>query len=66
MANEEGDLAVIKETVVDQSYELLDKKYDGKKVLSVEFKEKENAVVGPPIILDDPVTIEVIGFIPSE
>lgn len=56
----------IKETVGDQSYELLDKKYDGRKVLSVQFEERKNAAISPPIILVDPVTIEVIGFIPSE
>ncbi|MGD6834493.1 hypothetical protein ACQCT5_20245 [Sutcliffiella halmapala] len=66
MVNEEGDLAEIKETVGDQSYELLDKKYDGNKVLSVQFEERENATISPPIIMVDPVTIEVIGFIPSE
>jgi hypothetical protein len=65
-AIEDWKSAEVKKTIADNSYELLDKTYEGKEVLRVSFEDKENVVVGPPLILVDPNTNEVIGFMPGE
>lgn len=56
----------MKKTNADNSYEFLDKTYDGKEVLMVSFEDKDNVVLGTPLILVDPITNEVIGYMPSE
>ncbi|WP_342543611.1 hypothetical protein MHH33_08845 [Paenisporosarcina sp. FSL H8-0542] len=58
--------ADVKKTIADNSYELLDKTYEGKEVLRVSFIDQEDVVVGPPLILVDPETNEVIGYMPGE
>lgn len=58
--------AEVKETIADNSYELLDNNYEGKKVLSVSFEDKENVVMGTPIILVDPTIKKVIGYMSGE
>jgi hypothetical protein len=45
----------VKKTIVDNGYELLDDNYEGKEVLSVSFEDKENSVVGTPLILTAPI-----------
>jgi len=65
-AIEEGKSAEVKKTKADKSYVLLDKTYEGKEVLKVSFEDKGNVVVGPPLILVDPNTNEVIGYMPGE
>ncbi|HSO56743.1 MAG TPA: hypothetical protein VLQ66_00785, partial [Paenisporosarcina sp.] len=50
----------------DQSYELLDTQYEGKEVASVSFQDKDNVVVGTPLILVGLDTHEVVGYRPSE
>ena len=52
-AEEEWKSATVTKIIVNGDYELLDKSYDGKEVLSVSFKDKENVVEGTPIILVD-------------
>ena len=58
--------AKVKKEIADNRYELLDKTYEGKEILSVSFEDKENVVVGTPIILVDPDTNEVIGYMAGE
>lgn len=65
-AIEDWKSAEVKKTIADNSYELLDKTYEGKEVLRVSFEDQENVVVGPPLILVDPETNEVIGYMPGE
>ena len=65
-ANENWHRAEVKKVVVDNNYELLDKTYEGKEVFSVSFEDKENSVVGTPLILIEPNTSKVIGYMPSE
>lgn len=52
--------------IADQSYELFDVDYKGKEVGSVSFQNKENIVVGTPLILVDLDSHEVVGYMPSE
>lgn len=52
--------------ITDQSYELLDTQYEGKEVASVSFQDKDNVVVGTPLILVDLDSHEVVGYMPSE
>lgn len=65
-AKENWQSAEVKKVVIDNNYELLDKTYEGKEVLSVSFEDKENSVVGTPLILIEPDTSKVIGYMPSE
>ena len=65
-AKEDWQGAEIKETIADNSYELLDNNYEGKKALSVSFEDKENVVIGTPLILVDPTTKRVIGYMSGE
>lgn len=65
-AIEDWKSAEVKKTIASNSYELLDKTYEGKEVLMVSFEDQENVVVGPPLILVDPETNEVIGYMPGE
>lgn len=52
--------------ITDQSYELLDTQYEGKEVASVSFQDKDNVVVGTPLILVDLNSYEVVGYMPGE
>jgi hypothetical protein len=65
-AKEEWKSATVTKVIVNEDYELLDKSYDGKEVLSVSIKDKENVVVGTPIILVDTNTYKVIGYMAGE
>lgn len=65
-AKEEWESSTVSEIIINNDYELLDKSYEGKEVLSVTFEDKENVVVGTPKILVDPIANKVIGFIPVE
>ena len=56
----------MKKMIANNSYELLDKTYEGKEILIVSFEDKENVVVGTPLILIDPNLNEVIGYMPGE
>jgi hypothetical protein len=62
-AKEGWQSAKVKKIIADNSYELLDKTYEGKEILTVSFEDKENVVVGTPLILVDPDLNEVIGYI---
>lgn len=50
----------------DENYEMLDDKYEGKEVAAVSFQDKENVVIGTPLILVALDTNEVVGYMPSE
>lgn len=52
--------------ITDQSYELFDTQYEGEEVASVSFQDKDNVVVGTPLILVDLESHEVVGYMPSE
>ncbi|MFC6037954.1 hypothetical protein ACFPYN_00675 [Paenisporosarcina macmurdoensis] len=52
--------------ITDQRYELLNTQYEGKEVASVSFQDKDNVVVGTPLILVDLESHEVVGYMPSE
>lgn len=65
-AKEDWENEKVKKIVADNSFELLNKTYQDKEVLSVSFEDKEYVVIGTPIILVDPNTKEVIGYMPSE
>ncbi|MDX8363430.1 hypothetical protein [Cytobacillus sp. IB215316] len=65
-AKDNWQSAKVTKVVIDKNYELFDKTYEGKEVLSISFEDKENSVVGTPIIIIDPYTNKVIGFMPSE
>ena len=65
-AKDSWQSAKVKKEIADNRYELLDKTYGGKEILSVSFEDKENVVVGTPMILVDPDTNEVIGYMIGE
>ena len=65
-AKEDWKNAKVKKVIADNSYELLDKTYEGKEVLTVSFEDKKNVVVGTPLILVDPNLNEVIGYMAGE
>ena len=65
-ANGNWQRAEVIKVLVDNKFELLDKNYEGMEVLSVSFEDKENIVVATPIILIDPDTNKVIGYMRSE
>ena len=65
-ANGNWQSAEVIKVLVDNKFELLDKNYEGMEVLSVSFEDKENIVVATPIILIDPDTYKVIGYMRSE
>ena len=50
----------------DENYEMLDTQYEGKEVAAVSFQDKENVVIGTPLILVALDTNEVVGYMPSE
>lgn len=52
--------------ITDQSYELLDTQFEGKEVAMVSFQNKDNVVVGTPLILVDLDSHQVVGYMPSE
>ena len=65
-ATGDWESAVIKKTIAEEKYELIDESYVGKLVFSVTFEDQDNVVVGTPIVLVDFDTHEVIGYIPGE
>lgn len=65
-AFEDWRSAEVIKTIADNSYKLLDKIYAGQEVLRVSFVDKENVVVGTPLILVDPNTNKVIGYMTGE
>ena len=58
--------AKVEKIIADENYEMLDTHYEGKEVAAVSFQDKENVVVGTPLILVDLNTNEVVGYMPSE
>ncbi|TFB23881.1 hypothetical protein E3U55_03445 [Filobacillus milosensis] len=58
--------AEVKQIEADDTYELLKDGYDGEQVMSVTFKDEEKTQVSTPVILVDPDTKEVIGYLPGE
>ncbi|WP_391117234.1 hypothetical protein [Psychrobacillus sp. L3] len=58
--------AEVEKIIARNNYAFLDENYDGKDVLAVSFEDKGKFVVGPPVILVDPDTNEVIGYILAE
>ena len=65
-AKEDWQNAKVQQIIADNSYELLDKTYEGKEILTDSFEDKENVVVGTPLILVDPNLNEVIGYMAGE
>ena len=65
-AKEDWKSAKVKKIIADNSYELLDKTYEGREVLTVSFEDKKNVVAGTPVILVDPDLNKVIGYIAGE
>ena len=65
-ANENWQSAEVIKVIVDNNFELLDKNYEGMEVLSVSFEDKVNSVVATPLILIEPDTNKVIGYMLSE
>lgn len=65
-AKEGWKSAEVKSVIADNRYELLDETYEGKEILTVSFEDKENVVVGTPLILVDPNLNEVIGYMAGE
>lgn len=65
-AKEDWQSAKVNKTIADNSYELLDKTYEGKEILTVSFEDKEDVVIGTPLILVDSETNEVIGYMKGE
>ncbi|MDM5332193.1 hypothetical protein QUF56_03055 [Ureibacillus composti] len=65
-AKENWETAEVFEVMTDDDYKLIDPSYKGKLVLSVIFEDKENAVIGTPIVLVDPEKNEVVGFMYGE
>lgn len=65
-AKENWETAQVSVTIIDENYELLDPSYEGQEVLSVIFEDKENVIVGTPIVLVDPKKLEVIGYMFGE
>jgi hypothetical protein len=61
-AKENGQNAKVTKTIADSNYELLDNSYEGKQVVLVSFEDKENVVVGTPLVLIDPNINKVIGY----
>lgn len=58
--------ANVKTILINNDYELFDASYQGKEALAVSFEDQENVVAGTPVILVDPTTKKVIGYMPSE
>ena len=65
-ASEKWQSAEVTKVVANNNYELLDETYDGQEVLSVTFEDEQNSVVGTPLILIEPDTNKVIGYMPTE
>jgi PBP1b-binding outer membrane lipoprotein LpoB len=59
---EDWKKAIVETRMVDSSFEMLEKSYQGREVVTVTL---ENALAAPLIIVD-PDTNEVIGYIPGE
>ena len=58
--------AEVSEVTVSNSYHLLEEGYEGEEVLSVSFEGEEGLVVGVPVVILDPDTNEVVGYMPGE
>jgi hypothetical protein len=58
--------AKVEKIIADENYEMLDTQYEGKEVAAITFQDKENVIVGTPLILVDLNTNEVVGYMPSE
>ncbi len=65
-AKEGWQSAKVKKVIADNSYEWLNKTYEGKELLTVSFEDKEYVVVGTPLILVDPNLNKVIGYMAGE
>ncbi|HJF32112.1 MAG TPA: hypothetical protein K8V56_10115 [Sporosarcina psychrophila] len=65
-AKENWQSAKVTKVVVENNYELLDDTHEAEEALSVSFEDKENVVVGTPLILIDTNTNKVIGYMLSE
>lgn len=61
-AKEGWKSAKVKKVIADNSYELWDKTYEGKEILTVLFEDKENVVVDTPLIFVAPDSNDVIGY----
>ncbi|MBM7602539.1 hypothetical protein JOC75_000509 [Metabacillus crassostreae] len=64
MAKGNWQSAKVTKVIANSNYELLDKTFEGKDGLAVSFEDKENTVVGTPVILIDSMTKKVIGYMP--
>ena len=62
----DSNRAVVKKIVVNDNYELIDSSFEGTEAWSVSFVDKDNVLVGTPIILVDRKTKKVIGYMPGE
>lgn len=65
-AKDNWKTAKVTQTTVDENYQLLNKGYEGRKILSVSFEDKEIAAAGTPVILVDPTSKEIVGYLPGE
>ena len=65
-SKEDWQSAEVNKAIADNSYELLDKAYEGREILTVSFEDKVNVVVGTPLIRVDSETNEVIGYMAGE
>jgi hypothetical protein len=63
---EDWNSAVVTKTIASSDFELIDRRYEGQEILSVTFADKENVVIGTPIVLVDELTHKVIGYKPGE
>ncbi|MCG3088242.1 hypothetical protein [Sporosarcina cyprini] len=61
-AKEGWKSAKVKKVIADNCYELWDKTYEGKEILTVLFEDEENVGVDTPLILVAPDFNEVIGY----
>ncbi|QFG01212.1 hypothetical protein PB01_15655 [Psychrobacillus glaciei] len=65
-AIEDWKTAEVEKIIARNNYAFLDENYDGKEVFAVSFEDKGKFVMGPPVILVDSDTNEVIGYILAE
>lgn len=65
-AKENWQSAEVTQVVIDTNYELVDKNYEGKEALAVSFEDDNNSVVSTPVILIEPGTNEVLGYMRGE
>ena len=65
-ADENWESAKVETIIADHRYEILDPTVEGKEVFRVSFKDREDVLVGTPLILVNPQTNEVVGYLLSE